>query len=638
MSFNLSPSVDWAEQDYSLVAVTKADTIGGLPGTFLWGPVNLPTLITGGEDDLADQFHTPSDECYISFMIAKDFLGYSKKMWIVRGVGAAARNAVPTGETAIVCNNTDDFEADITGWHDLPVIGRFPGALANDLALVVADKAAWDAGWAYKNLFEFAPEAGEYNVALVDTVGKLAGTGGVKQSVEVQIVHQNAGTTFPIALTFGAATANVSSDDSEAVIVSAFLGAVDAISGQSAVVKDGTTDTVVITYDDIGEKPTVNAVSDRLDGVVVNTTTDQGNHGSALEIYSQLSNDKSARKPSGANAFYGAAINGQSKYVRVGTNTPANLASGVTVLQGGVDDNGTLASPLNVYDQIQDLENSEALDVQFLISGAALVQNQQDVSDVVASRRDCFGFYSPPLAAVLNNRKKEVADILDWRKNDWNKASSYDVIDGNWGLMYDQYNEVNRWVPCCGGTAGLTARTWFTDAPWASPAFHNRGRYKNYSRLAWSPRKGDRDELYKAQVNPVINMPGEGRLLYGDKTGTPKDSAFNRINVRGMFIVVEKTIANLAKYYLGEVNDEFTRTQFLNVLNPYLRSVKTRRGMEDYRVVCDERNNDAQARASNEMRADIWIKPLYSINFIKLNFAAVRPDISFDELEGQLLG
>jgi phage tail sheath protein FI len=205
-------------------------------------------------------------------------------------------------------------------------------------------------------------------------------------------------------------------------------------------------------------------------------------------------------------------------------------------------------------------------------------------------------------------------------------------MDSGWKYQYDRYNDVYRWIPLNGDTAGLCARTDFTNDPWFSPAGFNRGVIKNVVKLAYSPTKAQRDDLYKAGVNPVVSFPGQGTVLFGDKTMLTKPSAFDRINVRRLFIVLEKAIATAAKFQLFEFNDAFTRAQFRNLVEPFLRDVQGRRGITDFKVVCDETNNTGEVIDRNEFVADIYIKPARSINFISLNFIATRTGISFEEV------
>jgi phage tail sheath protein FI len=208
-------------------------------------------------------------------------------------------------------------------------------------------------------------------------------------------------------------------------------------------------------------------------------------------------------------------------------------------------------------------------------------------------------------------------------------------MDSAWKYQYDKYNDVYRWVPLNGDIAGLCARTDLERDPWFSPGGFSRGQIRNSIKLSWNPTQTERDDLYIKGVNPVVTFPGEGTVLFGDKTLLSKPSAFDRINVRRLFIALEKTIARASRSSLFEFNDQFTRAQFVSIVEPYLRDVQGRRGITDFRVVCDETNNTAEVIDRNEFRGDIYIKPARSINYIQLNFVAVRTGVSFEEIVGR---
>jgi phage tail sheath protein FI len=234
---------------------------------------------------------------------------------------------------------------------------------------------------------------------------------------------------------------------------------------------------------------------------------------------------------------------------------------------------------------------------------------------------------------VVDSAGSETTNIISTRNS--YGSSSYMVMDSGYKYQYDKYNDVYRWVPLNGDIAGLAVRTDVERDPWFSPAGFNRGAIKNVIKLAWNPAKADRDELYKVGINPVVTFPGEGTVLYGDKTLLSRPSAFDRINVRRLFIVLEKSIARAARSTLFEFNDEFARSQFVNLIEPFLRDVQGRRGIYDFRVVCDTTNNTPEVIDRNEFVGDIYIKPARSINFIQLNFVAVRTGVSFQEVVGQ---
>lgn len=242
-------------------------------------------------------------------------------------------------------------------------------------------------------------------------------------------------------------------------------------------------------------------------------------------------------------------------------------------------------------------------------------------------------FVSPDKASVVYNSGNELDSVIAFRNA--LRSTSYGFLDSGYKYMYDRYNDIYRWVPLNGDMAGLAARTEHTNDAWWSPAGYNRGQVKNIVQLAWNPRRAFRDQLYKNGINPVVTFQTQGTILFGDKTLLAKPSAFDRINVRRLFIVLEKAISEAAKYTLFEFNDEFTRAMFKNLVNPYLRSVKGRRGVTDFLVVCDGTNNTGQIIDSNQFVGDIYIKPARSINFIQLNFIAVPTGIAFQEVVGK---
>jgi hypothetical protein len=301
-------------------------------------------------------------------------------------------------------------------------------------------------------------------------------------------------------------------------------------------------------------------------------------------------------------------------------------------LTGGVDGNLNVEDGdlINGFTLFQSANN---IDISLLLSADAdaTVTNFL-IQDIAENRLDCVAFLSPPSAAVVNNSGNEDTDIIAYRNNF--SDSSYAFMDSGWKYMYDKYNDVYRWVPLNGDTAGLCAYTDSIRAPWWSPAGYNRGFIKNVVKLAWNPQQADRDELYSAGVNPVISQPGQGTLLFGDKTLLTKPSAFDRINVRRLFIVLEKAIATAAQYTLFEFNDVFTRAQFVSMVEPYLRNVMGQRGITNYKVVCDTTNNTPEVINSNSFVGDIYIVPNYSINFIQLNFVAVPTGVDFSEVVG----
>jgi phage tail sheath protein FI len=302
-------------------------------------------------------------------------------------------------------------------------------------------------------------------------------------------------------------------------------------------------------------------------------------------------------------------------------------------LTGGVDGN-TVIQDGEIIIGYDNFKSSEDIDISLILNCDYDSTVAIDlINDIAEFRKDCVVFISPPKSAVVDNAGNEATDVIAFRN--MLPSSSYAVMDSGWKYQYDKYNDLYRWVPLNGDVAGLCVRTDVERDPWWSPAGYNRGFIQNTVKLAWSPRLAFRDELYQNSVNSVITEKGQGTLLFGDKTLLSKPSAFDRINVRRLFIVLEKAIALASKFTLFEFNDQFTRAQFVNMVEPYLRDVKGRRGLYDFRVVCDETNNTPEVIDSNRFIGDIYLKPVRSINFIQLNFIAVRTGVAFTEVVGR---
>jgi phage tail sheath protein FI len=372
-----------------------------------------------------------------------------------------------------------------------------------------------------------------------------------------------------------------------------------------------------------------------------------GQAGTVLEKFAGVSKAADAKDSVGRSNYYKTVINNRSEYIwwldhpalattwgdnTIGGTTFAaghTQAEAVDSLSGGA--NGTTAAA-DVVTALDLLQNDELVDVNLIFAGNNAAAAKTKIQTICTTRLDCIGFVSPPSAAVLDNIGSEAGDIVT-DANTYTR-SSYMVYDSGWKYTFDRYYDRYVYVPCNGDVAGLCANTDFVADPWFSPAGFNRGKLKNALKLAYTPNKADRDTLYTKGVNPIIAAQGSGITLFGDKTMLDKPSAFDRINVRRLFIVLEKAIATAAKFQLFEFNDAFTRAQFRNLVEPFLRDVQGRRGIYDFRVICDETNNTGQVIDSNGFVADIFIKPARSINFIQLNFIATRTGITFEELIG----
>jgi hypothetical protein len=378
-----------------------------------------------------------------------------------------------------------------------------------------------------------------------------------------------------------------------------------------------------------------------------------GTPGTVLETYPFISKASDGTL-NGSSTYYKQVIFNNSKYIYAmdpvdyaNTSATWGLASSIAfarissgtypngyysvILAGGVD---SAPSAGNIQTGYGLFANKETIDIALILTADAAIATQQYVIDNLSTARaDCVTFISPPSASVVNQSGNESSNITSWLAS-LSRSSSYVVADSGWKYQYDKYNNVYRWIPLNGDIAGLCVYTDSIKDPWFSPAGFNRGAIKNAIKLAWNPTKTYRDTLYAAGVNPVVTFPGQGTVLFGDKTLQSKPSAFDRINVRRLFITLEKSIAKAAQYSLFELNDEFTRAQFISLVTPFLRDIQGRRGITDFKVVCDSTNNTSNVIDSNQFVGDIYIKPARSVNFIQLNFVAVGTGVDFNTIVG----
>ena len=323
-----------------------------------------------------------------------------------------------------------------------------------------------------------------------------------------------------------------------------------------------------------------------------------------------------------ASPAFGGAVKGVT-YDATQVVYDLSLAGG---LDGSYPTSGDFKEGLDLFD------DPDTVDVNLLMCGPGDQVHAQNIINVCNSRKDCVGFISPLFADVVGVTSSATQTTNIKTYFDALSSTSYAVFDSGWKYQYDTYNDVFRWVPLNGDVAGTCASTDNVSDPWFSPAGMSRGNIKSVVKLAFNPKKNERDTLYKARINPVVTFPGMGTLLWGDKTAQAKASAFDRINVRRLFITLEKAIAQASRAQLFEFNDDITRANFLAMTNPYLRDVQGRRGITDFKVVCDTSNNTGDVIDRNEFRADIYIKPARSINFITLTFVATRTGVSFSEV------
>ena len=373
-----------------------------------------------------------------------------------------------------------------------------------------------------------------------------------------------------------------------------------------------------------------------------------GTKDTVLEVFAYASQASDAMYDDGTPAYWKTVIRNNSQYIYALNNTAAFSANTDAVASANVVytpafgntslsmTNGLSSAPVaaNIQTGLDLFSNKDEVDISLIVTGDGLDTTTQNyATNIAKTRMDCVAFVSPLYSNVVGQTASAATTaVAAWAAS--LSGTSYAFADSGWKYQYDKYNNVYRWIPLNGDMAGLCVRTDNNTDPWFSPAGYSRGAVKNVVKLAWNPNQAQRDTIYSAAVNPVISIPGQGTLLFGDKTLTTQPSAFSRINVRRLFIVLEKAISNASKFSLFELNDEFTRAQFVALVEPFLRDIKGRRGIYDFRVVCDTSNNTQTVIDNNKFVGDIYIKPARSINYIQLNFIAVRSGVQFSEIVG----
>ena len=619
MPFQVSPGVNVSEIDLSTVVPAVSTTEGVIVGTFTQGQVEQTTLITS-EEDLVARYGKPNSNNFETFLTASNFLSYGNKLYVTRVTAADAVTASASGNTTILIETRTEAEA-LSGQGEF--VAQSAGAWGNNLKISVCFDSA-DFSEAITLSTGISPGAttvGCANTQLNSTVGGSNGTTNLTAGDILRVGSSTIGfqdlTVVSTALdgddagviTFAPAYRLSDTSPTAATRKWAHYLNVDAAPGTS-------NSHIVVVDEDGGISGTANTI---------------------LEVYADVSRTDGDLDDQGNSIFYKDVINERSNYI---WTTAASLADGAnytSFTNGSEGTNGTestialsrLARGIDLY------QNAEEIDISLVLAGKANTVIANYLIDNIAEvRKDCVVFISPERDDVVEQALgAELDQVLAFEAA--LTQSSYAVVDSGYKYQYDKYNDKFRYVPLNGDIAGLCVRTDDTRDPWYSPAGYNRGIIKNVVKLAYNPKKGERDQLYKAGVNPVITQSGQGTLLFGDKTLLAKPSAFDRINVRRLFIVLEKAIATAAKYSLFEFNDEFTRAQFRNLVEPFLRDVQGRRGIFDFRVVCDTSNNTSEVIDRNEFIGDIYVKPARSINFIQLNFVAVRTGVEFEEIVGK---
>jgi hypothetical protein len=590
---SLSPAISVREIDLTGTVPNISSTTGAFVGDFRWGPIDEAILV-GNETELVNSFGAPNQTGAVDFLSATSFLRYSSSLYVVRAADAAAYNAIDSAgaaapSSATIIKNLDDFNSQkstLEASTSINFIGKWAGDAANSLKVSIcgavdssgasAHPLGWDT-WAYSGNFDTPPGTSPFASDL----------GGSFDEVHVAVIDE-----------------------------------------------DGTF---------------------------------SGTKGTVLETFEYVSLASDAKTTDGTTNFIRDVINNKSNYVWAvgegaqfeanGSNTAAlntnfrdsaqvpfvNTSSRVVDFALGSGANSGALTPTEYSTGFDLFDDANTITVDFLIApGMSGIVDQTNIvnylTGIVAAadgRKDAVVVTSPHRSGIVNATPTNAVTAA----KDLSKAltkSSYVIMDNNYLKVYDKYNDQYVFLPAAASTAGLMAGTDAAAGPWYSPAGQRRGLYYGVTGLAYNATRSQRDDLYKDGINPIVNLPGQGVMLYGDKTLEARPTAFNRINVRRLFLVLERAIKNAARNVLFEFNDEFTRAEFVNIVEPFLREIQGQRGITDFRVVCDETNNTAAVIDANRFVASIFVKPARSINYITLNFVAVRTGVEFEEVVGSV--
>ena len=668
MAFLVSPGVQVREIDLTNVVPAVATSIGAIAGAFEKGPVSTVTTISS-EEELVKIFGEPNTSNFETFFCAANFLGYTNALKVVRAesglLNAGANSGILIRDTEHYITSFSAGEGSHGEWT-----ARTAGTWGNNLGVsICASATAYEQNLGTSNRTTTEDAVGATTISVDDgtafTVGDMISFSTVDASSDATAfshISGDEGNEYEItAISSNDLTVRLKDDPNESgvkVIVPdnsfirrrwRFYDFFNGAPGTSPFCTEnakGTNDELhVVVFDEDG-------------GITGTAIGGAGNRSRAvLEVFGNMSKHPKARDASGNSNYYPDYIYRESQqiywtdHISAGSNWGTDLSGSTAFtavntivndsLTGGTDDYSVTAGEIQIaYEHFKD----DALeDVNLILGGSSNIvadtQSAYDthatmVNDIVTARLDCIAFVSPRRGAVVGVTNSTTATDNVINDADTLPSSSYLVLDSGYKYMYDKYNDTYRFVPLNGDIAGTCARTDQVADAFFSPAGYNRGRIRGAIKLAYNPNQSERDRLYRARVNPVINQPGQGVVLFGDKTALSAPSAFDRINVRRLFILLEKAISTASKFQLFEFNDEFTRAQFRSLVEPFLRDIQGRRGITDFAVVADGTNNTGEVIDRNEFVADIFVKPARSINFIQLNFVATRTGVAFTEVAG----
>jgi len=660
MAFQVSPGVQVQEIDATNVIPAVSSSTGAYCGHFGWGPAESVTTVSSNKG-LVDSFGEPAntDIAAEHFYPAALFLDYGIDLKVVRIATTNMVNATTTSGQSLLIKNLTHYRANYNDGS--AAVGnyaaRYAGDLGNSLKISVCGGAN---PYAQASVTTTNGTSSAGGTSIEVTLGEKFIVGDIITAIASDTVRYKISAIAFDSGTTGAATVTIAQEDDSTQGLNADVASGAALSREWEYARQFNKAPGTSTY---ASGRSSAGVTDEMHILVLDEDGDiSGTPGTVLEKFEAVSKASDAKDEFGATNYYVTVIENQSEYVywmdhSSTYGSAGSAASGVTFGTGTLPDslsftNGadgrqpTTAQKITAWDT--HFGSADNQDISLIISGSNQADNgsgsavvtraeatsyYNQLMNIAEDRKDCVVFFSPVKSDVVDagtagaTNVKTTADTLN--------GSSYAVMSSNWLYIYDRYNDRYIWVPDNGSVAGLCARTDYTNDAWYSPAGFSRGQIFGVTKLAYNPTQADRDALYRARVNPVVTFPGQGTLLYGDKTLVTNDnSAFSRINVRRLFIVLEKAISTAAKNQLFEFNDSFTRANFRAAIEPFLRQVQGRKGIYDFRVICDETNNTAGVVDAAQFVASIFIKPARSINFITLTFVASRSGVDFNEVYG----
>ena len=631
MSFSVSPGVSVTEYDNTNTIPVSGTSIGAFAGDFAWGPANKRITVSS-EKDLVARFQQPTSSNYASFFSASNFLAYTNNLILVRSLNANSYNATANNTAQYSIANKDVWELNYsTNPTALNNIGSFAakyaGSMGNSLSVAVCSSTS-----AFKTPV--------MNVSFQATSTQITVNSGFPGS--------SFQTSYPNFTTNDIVTINglqyvISSSGVSGNTINLTTGPTLATGNYSAKISWKYASNFSAAPGTSVYGASQGASNDELSIAIIDTNgAFTGVKGYVLETFDRLSKATDAITDDGTNNYYASVLFDKSKYIYTAANIPgdtnwdaaalntsfSNGNNYLVQLAGGTDSASTDADRISAY---QLFANPEEVTVDLLISGESNATVTNSILTIANQRKDCVAFTSPLRTNAVTS--VDVDAIIAYR-NSLTPSTSYSVMDSGFKYQFDRYNNQYRYIPLNADIAGLCARTDKTNASWFSPAGYNRGQILNAVKLSWNPTQTNRDDLFQAGINPVCSFPGQGIVLFGDKTMQAKASAFDRIGVRRLFITLERAISRSAKYALFEFNDSFTQAAFVALVDPYLRSVKAGKGIYNYKIVCDSTNNTQSVVDQNGFVGDIYIQPAKSINFIQLNFTAINSGVNFTEIAG----